>query len=129
MNWTFEGTTAEPVRAVVQDGDFATTLTAAGGAETLVCAGDGVGASVEERVPLVLLRRTGKQAVFAVTIEPTKQGLGTVTTIESVSQGDMMKVKVTAGNNAEEFTMEADGSCSVKWIDGTLKADLWRAAK
>ena len=114
VNWTFEGTTAEPVRAVVQDGDFATTLTAAGGAETLVCAGDGVGASVEERVPLVLLRRTGKQAVFAVTIEPTKQGLGTVTTIESVSQGDVIKVKVTAGNNAEEFT---------------LKADLWRAAK
>lgn len=124
VNWTIEGSTNEPIRAVFQDGDFATVLTAAGGAETLVCAGDGVGASLEERVPLVLLRRSGQRAVFAVAIEPTKNGSGpgVASAVEVDSKDGAIKVKVVVGKATEEFTIEADGSCQLKWSNGTLTA-------
>jgi hypothetical protein len=69
-----EGRTADPVRVVFSDARVNVHLTLAGAAETIVTTGDGVGASVTERVPLVLLTREGKQVRFVSVLEPVVAG-------------------------------------------------------
>ncbi len=69
------GTTGEPVRARFEDGNVTTYLTMAGSADTMVTTGDGVGASVDDRVPMVIVGRNGRDMRFAAVLEPVRAGV------------------------------------------------------
>ena len=68
------GTTDEPVRARFESGDVTTCLTMAGKPGTAVTTGDGVGASVDDRVPMLMTGRNGRDTYFAVVLEPVQTG-------------------------------------------------------
>ena len=68
------GTTGEPVRVRFEDGNVTTYLTMAGSAGTTVTTGDGVGASVDDRVPMVMIGRNGRDMRFAAVLEPVRAG-------------------------------------------------------
>jgi hypothetical protein len=66
------GTTGEPVRARFEDREVTTYLIVAGSPDTTVTTGDGVGASVDDRVPLVMVGRSGRDVHFAAVLEPVR---------------------------------------------------------
>ncbi len=68
------GTTDEPVRVRFEDGNVTTCLTVAGSPGTTVTTGDGVGASVDDRVPMVMIGRNGRDTRFAAILEPVRAG-------------------------------------------------------
>jgi len=68
------GVTDEPVRARLEDGNVTTCLTMAGSPGTVVTTGDGVGASVDDRIPMVMAGRNGRDVCFATVLEPVRAG-------------------------------------------------------
>jgi hypothetical protein len=68
------GTTDEPVRVRFEDSSVTTYLTLAGRPGTAVTVGDGVGASVDDRIPMVMAGRRGRDVCFAAVLEPAQKG-------------------------------------------------------
>jgi len=68
------GTTGEPIRTRFEDGNVTMHLTMADSPGTVVTTGDGVGASVDDRVPMVILGRNGRDVRFAAVLEPVGPG-------------------------------------------------------
>lgn len=127
IRWKLASKSGSAARVIFRDGDFQTVVTSSAVPGTTLLTGDGVGASTEDRVPLMLLRREGRQAVFAVAIEPrTGNETGQVTHIETQSQGDALKVKITLKQGDDELLLRADGTCDFKPVNGTaLSAKAW----
>jgi len=71
---TRRSTTDGPVRARFESGDVTTCLTMAGKPGTVVTTGDGVGASVDDRVPMLTAGRNGREMCFATVLEPVRTG-------------------------------------------------------
>jgi len=74
VNNTKVGTTDRPVRVEFAGAEVATHLVADAQPGTEVRTGDGVGASVTDRVPLAMLTRRGSAARFACVLEPVPAG-------------------------------------------------------
>jgi hypothetical protein len=68
------GTTDDPIRVRFDDTRVTTCLTMAARPGTFVTTGDGVGASVDDRVPMVIMGRKGRDLYFAAVIEPVRAG-------------------------------------------------------
>ncbi|MBN2127977.1 MAG: alginate lyase family protein [Sedimentisphaerales bacterium] len=68
------GSTDEAVRVRFEGAEITTHVTLAAGKDTVVTTGDGVGAAVTDRVPMVLIGREGKEACFAAVLEPVRAG-------------------------------------------------------
>jgi oligo-alginate lyase len=68
------GETAGAVRVLFDDDAGQTNLILDAQPGTTVTTGDGVGATVDERVPLAMITRTGASARFAAVIEPCAKG-------------------------------------------------------
>ncbi|GMV80269.1 MAG: hypothetical protein AMXMBFR7_14530 [Planctomycetota bacterium] len=74
--------------------------------ETSVLIGDGAGASVEERVPLAALTRSGKQVRFAAVLEPLKgDAPRTVTGVAWETRGEGFAVTVSRGAEQDVFVL------------------------
>jgi len=71
---TRQGTTAEPIRIRFEDASVTTHLTMAAQDDTTVIVGDGVGASVTDRVPMSIISRAGREVCFAAVLEPMPSG-------------------------------------------------------
>jgi len=69
------GETDGPVEVRFVDEGVTTYLTMAAQDGTRVLIGDGVGASVLERVPLAMVTRRGRSASFAAVLEPVRESL------------------------------------------------------
>ena len=160
VNWTFDGKTNEGVTVaisgdgidtrIVVAGDETSGLRAgegkalplpvpqregeksgAGDQATHVRAGDGVGASIEDRVPLVLLRRSAERTTFAVAIEPvTPAETPSVQAVAVTRDGDVLRVKVTTSHGVDELTLRPAGVAEAQRGGKTLlNATAWRAGK
>lgn len=91
---------------------------------TRVVVGDGVGASVEDRVPLAMVRRSGKTARFAAVLEPVKTGeKPAVTDVSWKEEGETFVVTVKRGDSTDRYIIprpaKADGKAVVRVeVDG-----------
>ena len=68
------GTTDDPIRVRFEDARVTTCLTMAAQPGTVVTTGDGVGVSVDDRVPMVIIGRNGQNPHFAAVLEPVRAG-------------------------------------------------------
>jgi len=68
------GVTDETIRIRFEDADRVTYLTVAAEGGTDVTLGTGVGASVSDRVPMVMIGRHGRHVTFASVLEPVPTG-------------------------------------------------------
>jgi len=68
------GDTSKFIRIQFVDEGVTTHLTMASQAHTRILIGDGVGASVVERVPLAMITRRDRNVSFATVLEPVKNG-------------------------------------------------------
>lgn len=109
-----QGTTADAVRVRFEDAKAVTHLTMAAGQDTTVTIGDGVGASVTDRVPMGMIGRTGREAEFAAVLEPVPTGgEPRATGIRIVRAGDTLKVLVERGSGADTIEIRGDQDISV----------------
>jgi hypothetical protein len=105
------GTTDEIVRVRFEDEDVNVYLTMTAGNGTVVTVGDGVGASVADRVPMVMVGREGKTACFAAVLEPVRAGRRPlVAGLKFVQKGNVRTVTVDLGGPTDEIEVRQDNS-------------------
>ncbi|MBL7222431.1 MAG: hypothetical protein ISS72_01130 [Candidatus Brocadiae bacterium] len=93
---------------------MATCLTMAAGGATDVLAGDGVGASIADRVPMVALSRQGEQADFAAVLEPVRaDAQPTVSDVRLERTDAGATVTVQAGGAPTVITLAPNGKLAV----------------
>ena len=108
------GTTDRPVRVEFADAEVTTILTLAAHPGTEVRTGDGVGASVAERVPLAAITRRGPAARFAAVLEPVRKGAApTVTAVTAAETPSGYAVTVTCGTATDVFTLAPDSTVTI----------------
>ncbi|MBM4018024.1 MAG: alginate lyase family protein [Planctomycetes bacterium] len=105
------GTTDGPVRAEFAADAATTHLLAAAATGTEVRTADGPGASVMERVPLVVLTRRGPSARFAAVLEPVRKGAApAVSAVALADSPQGLRVTVQNGAAAETATIAPAGT-------------------
>ncbi len=124
------GASDDAIRVLFQDAHVPVHLTLAGAPGTRILTGDGVGASVKDRVPLALITRQGRSARFAAVLEPVKANASpTVTAVELTATADAVRVTVRRGDTADTFDLETTGELTVREGDRTLLKTEVPAAK
>jgi hypothetical protein len=99
-----EGRTADPVRVVFSQARLNLHLTLAGAPATTVTTGSGVGASVTETIPLVLLTREGSRARFVALIEPVAAGQTAQVSGVTAQEADAgVEIVVSLGARSDRF--------------------------
>jgi hypothetical protein len=121
------GKSDELVSATFDGNEVTTFLLLAGATGTEVRIGDGVGASVADRVPMAMVTRRGKRAQFAAVIEPARKGQHTsVNGIEMVPDGTGVRVSVWRGEGLDSkamsdiITIDAAGKVGVRRGDKVI---------
>jgi len=95
-------TTDEVVRVRFEDGNVHTHLTLAAENGTVVTVGDGVGASVTDRVPMVMIGRKGKTVCFAAVLEPMQAGsLPRAADLQCTWADDSLAIAVDLGGSTD----------------------------
>ena len=69
-----QGVTADMICVRFENSDVTTFLTVAAQEDTMVTIGEGVGASIADRVPMTMIGRDGGNAHFAAVLEPVVTG-------------------------------------------------------
>ncbi len=113
IRWTGGSTTDGMARAAIRAPRVTTCVTCAADGPTEARCGSGVGASVDDRVPLVVFTRRGQTARFAAVIEPVAAGREpevTAVTAEPVEHG--LLVTVQRGGAADAVLLRPDGRCT-----------------
>ena len=112
---TRSGTTEERVQVRFPDEGVTTYLTLAEGGRTAVTTGDGVGASILERVPLVIFTRHGSEIWFAAILEPVAEG--EEPQVEEVTFSENEEGSVVAlknGERTETIALSPESRITVK---------------
>lgn len=118
------GSTDELLRVRFDGPKVTNFLTMSAEKGTRVVVGDGVGASVEDRVPLAMVRRSGKTVRFAAVLEPVKTGeKPAVTEVSWKEEGGTFVVTVKRGTSTDRYFVprpaKADGKAVVRVeVDG-----------
>ncbi|HOX08361.1 MAG TPA: heparinase II/III family protein [Planctomycetota bacterium] len=108
------GRTDGAVRVEFAGDEVSTWLAVAAAAGTQVVTADGVGASVEDRVPLAIVSRTGRSARFAAVLEPVRKGGRPVVESVAIEEGaDGLVIKVRQGGVEDLFSLGRDGGMRV----------------
>lgn len=101
------GQTDRPISAHFTDGDVVTHLLAAAGPGTEVRIGEGMGKSVLDRVPLVVLTRKGRNARFAVVLEPVRRPAApAVSAVEISPAGAATTITVRRGDKIDTIHLD-----------------------
>lgn len=111
---TFGGITDGTVRVQFKDKEVTTYLTMAGAAKTEVLTGDGVGASVDDRVLLTIISRNGKEAYFAAVLEPVRGASPTVTDVKLIEDKGTVRIEVLQGTAKDVITLDRQNRLQVK---------------
>jgi oligo-alginate lyase len=108
------GTTDGVIRAQFEGAGVTTRLTMAGGASTGVTAADGVGGSVDERVPMIMVAREGREVLFAAVLEPVHAGGSPQVTGVGLSAAEAgISVTVESGSHPDRMTIRPDDKVAV----------------
>ncbi len=110
-----QGTTDAMLRVVFEDPAVATYLTLAAGQGTTIMVGDGVGGSVTDRVPMVMIGREGRDANYAAVLEPVPPGgKPTVTGVQLGAEGGRLDVIVERGSSQDRIRIDLDTGLTVR---------------
>ncbi len=97
-----QGTSDALIRVAFLDNPVTTYLTVGGEARSQVLVGDGPGSSILERVPLGIIRRTGRQAHFAAVIEPvTGSGQPSVSSVAWRQENGRVTIEVASAKGLD----------------------------
>jgi len=96
-----KGNTNGTIRVLFEDGKTPVYLTMAGGVESEVLVGDGVGESVEDRVPLARVTRHGMTVPFAAVIEPVKAGAQPTVSDVTLAEENGFVIRVARGDKVD----------------------------
>jgi hypothetical protein len=97
-----------------QTGPAHDAVTAAPQPRTEVRVGDGVGASITDRVPLGMLTRRGTTARFACVLEPVPAGRQPAVTAVAIDEAaGAIRVTITSAGATHTFTLSPDGEVTV----------------
>jgi hypothetical protein len=108
-----QGTTDDPIRVRFEDEGVTTCLTLAGSPGTAVTTCDGVGASVDDRVPMAMIGRNGRNVRFAAVLEPVRKGdQPQVTEVRLAEAGDGVAITVQFAGGADTVKIQPDGGFS-----------------
>ena len=104
------GSTSEPIQLRFVNGEVTTRLSMAANTDTRVLVGDGVGASMLERVPMTMLTRKGQNVSFVAVLEPVL--MSNQHTVQSVfinqEEGNQL-VTVERSGETDIFRITKDG--------------------
>jgi hypothetical protein len=104
-----EGTTEAPIAIAFEGSKAAVILALAPEPASRVTVGDGVGASVTDRVPLAIVTRQGRTARFAAVLLPAAGTTAPMPPdVQCAADGAQITVTVTAPGQAP---------CEVRWLD------------
>ena len=105
------GETNKPIQVRFVDGDVTTCLTMAAQDGTRVLIGDGVGATVLERVPMAIVTRRGRSASFVAVLEPVKDGqLPGVRSVSLEQEENGQAVSVNRAGGTDRIRVTAGGN-------------------
>jgi hypothetical protein len=108
------GTTSGLIRARFEDAGVAMYLTMAAHEGTVVTTGAGVGGSVNDRVPMLMVGAEGREACFAAVLEPVPAGgRPQVTDVRLAAAGEGITITMKSGPRTDSVTIPADGHVSV----------------
>jgi len=106
INNVLGGEAAGPITVEFDDPNGLTRVMVAEGEAAEVRTGDGVGASVVDRVPLTIVTRRGEQVTFAAVIEPLAGGAkGRVKSVAARREGDDHVVTVASDAGEDTYTI------------------------
>jgi hypothetical protein len=110
------GKSDEHIRVRFEDDSVTTHLILAGRPGTVVTIGDGVGASVDDRVPMAVVARNGRDVPFAAVLEPVRTG----------GRPQVAGVRLTEAADGLTVAVELDGRTDMVKIrpDNGFSADL-----
>jgi hypothetical protein len=116
------GSTDDQVSVAFVDDEVTTHLTVAGATGTEIYTGNGVGASVADRVPLAMLTRHGRSVRFVAVIEPTARGhKPAVTSVSAGPDQDALQINIRNGEtqdivnlNQKRLTFSSNGKTVLK---------------
>ncbi|MEN6429140.1 MAG: exo-alpha-sialidase [Phycisphaerales bacterium] len=109
-----QGATADMVRVRFEDAETTTHLILAGGQDTTVTVGDGVGGSITDRVPMAMIGRTGRDVMFAAVLEPVPAaGRPRVTGVRLTPADDGPVVVVEHRDGVDTIAMPAGQGVSL----------------
>jgi len=98
-----------PIRVDFNASAMTTRLAMAAAPQTEVSTADGPASSVLDRVPMAVVTRKGKTALFAATIEPAATGHQPAITAVSAGQtGDGINVQIENGSEPETLTLSRE---------------------
>ncbi len=108
------GTTGQMIQARFEGTGATTHLTMAAHTDTVVTVGEGVGGSVEDRVPLVMVGREGREVLFATVLEPVPTGRRSqITGVRLASTDKGLTIAVESGSRLDRVTVPVDTRVSV----------------
>jgi hypothetical protein len=114
VNNVRSGAADGPLRVEFVADEVTTWLTAAGQPATEVRIGDGVGASIADRVPMAMITRRGPAARFACVLEPVPSGRQpTVTAVSAEEDAGTIRVTVTGAGVPHVITLSPDSRVEV----------------
>jgi hypothetical protein len=115
------GETDQPVRIEFAADKTAVHLLAAAQPKTEVRTGDGVGASVSDRVPLAMITRRGSAARFACVLEPVPAGARpTVADVQADDGPAGIRVTIRRDGGQDVVTLGRDNRVTVTSGDRTV---------
>jgi len=104
-----QGTTAEMISVRFDNSDITTYLTIAAQEDTTVTIGEGVGASVADRVPMTMIGIDGRNAYFAAVLEPVVTGKKPyVTGIRYIKTDESQTIAIEHGRQTDEVRIFPD---------------------
>jgi Heparinase II/III-like protein/Alginate lyase len=116
------GTTADTIRARFESPDVNTYLTVAGQEDTTVATGEGVGASIIDRVPMIMIGRDGRNARFAAVLEPVASGKKPrVNGIWLSETNECLTIGVDRGRQTDRVRILADNTVRVSLSQGPVR--------
>jgi len=109
-----QGKTADIIRVQFENPDVTTYLIMAAWENTTVTIGSGVGASITDRVPMIIIGRDGRNASFAAVLEPVLTGNEShVTGIRCAATDESQIIAVERGCQTDKISVLPDNKVLV----------------
>ena len=103
------GKTNGPIKVQFDGGEVTTFLTVTGAPGTEIRIGDGVGASVADRVPLAMVTRRGKAVRFAAVIQPVTKTTSPVSDLTMDEISGCIRLVVSTPEKQDIITLAPSG--------------------
>lgn len=109
------GRSDEPIHVRIKGSNLTTHVLHAAAADTTILTGDGPGASVLKRVPMMSVGRCGRDVCFAAVIEPAPSDTNRlVRALEWTRRGDGHAIEIRTDTGRDSIEVASDGRLVVR---------------